>query len=82
MYSIAHEYDISISEKNLFDTLEEAQKKVYEDLAGNPSNTRKRFIIEVVEILQNDIAVPPVKALDVRSISDLTDKRKLLAESD
>lgn len=82
MFTIAHEYDISISSKNLFDTAEEASASAIKDLAENPSNSRKRFVIEIIEILQNDIAVPPVKSLDVRSVKDQADKRSLLIEAD
>ena len=82
MFIVAHEYDISVTAKNLFDTAEEASKSALKDLAENPSNNRKRYVIEVIEILQNEIAVPPVKTLDVRSIKDQADKRSLLIEAD
>ena len=77
MYASLSDYEITKNDIN--ETLEGARQDAIKDLNKNPATTRKKYVVQILEVLGNDIEVPPVKNIDISTINDPKQVKNILA---
>lgn len=66
MYTICDEWELNLQEAKT--DLDTVRKEVISLLNDAPTNTKNLYIVEIIEIHTNDIAVPATKSVDIKSL--------------
>ena len=79
MFTVLEYYEMP-SPKETFETTEQAREYAIHALRISPASIEKKYIVEILEVLVNDVPIPPVKSVNIKTILDFKDKSKILEE--